>query len=141
MTEFDELSKEAGFGDLKVIDRHRNVSVRRQGVFYKMWTDGKGSTEIGRQANRTHATVIHGIKTFGNLLQVNDKDAIDVWARLNSGITILSERIDYWRFIMNFDIADHPGEESKDEHGLYVTKQKEIYHGGELIAQYIPNKL
>lgn len=140
MTEFDKLSREAGFGDLKVRDRHRKVSTRRQGVFYKMWLDGKSYTEIGRQANRTHATVIHGIKTFEGLLQTNDSEAIEVWDRLNSGITILSDRIDYFRFIMNFDISDHYGEQQKDDIGLHVTKKKEIYNNGELIAQYIPNK-
>ena len=82
MTEFDTICERAGFGDLKAKNRRAEISTRRQGVFYKMYLDYPNYTEIGRQANRTHATVLHGIRNFENLLSTNDKLAVDTWRKL-----------------------------------------------------------
>lgn len=82
MTKFDAICERAGFGDLKVKNRRAEISTRRQGVFYKMYSDHPNYTEIGRQANRTHATVLHGVRNFENLLDTNDKLAVDIWRKL-----------------------------------------------------------
>lgn len=82
MIEFDTICEKAGFGDLKAKNRRAEISTRRQGVFYKMYLDYPNYTEIGRQANRSHATVLHGIRNFENLLSINDKLAVDIWRKL-----------------------------------------------------------
>ena len=82
MTEFDTICERAGFGDLKAKNRRAEISTRRQGVFYKMYSDHPNYTEIGRQADRTHATVLHGVDRFSDLLSINDKLAVDIWRKL-----------------------------------------------------------
>lgn len=82
MTEFDTICERAGFGDLKAEGRRAEISIRRQGVFYKMYLDNPNYTEIGRQANRTHATVLYGVERFSDLLSINDKIAVDIWRKL-----------------------------------------------------------
>lgn len=82
MTEFDAICERAGFGDLKVRDRRAEISTRRQGVFYKMYLDHLNYTEIGRQANRTHATVLHGVGRFSDLLSINDEMAKKTWIEI-----------------------------------------------------------
>lgn len=82
MTEFDTICERAGFGDLKAKNSRAEISTRRQGVFYKMYLDHPSCTEIGRQANRSHATVLHGVERFSDLLSINDKQAVEIWKRL-----------------------------------------------------------
>ena len=82
MAEFDTICEKAGFGDLKAKNRKAEISTRRQGVFYKMYLDHPDCTEIGRQANRSHATVLYGVERFNDLLSTNDKLAVDIWRKL-----------------------------------------------------------
>lgn len=88
MTEFEFLCKKAGFSDLRVKDNHKDVSLQRQGVFFRMRLNGNKISEIAKQSERSADTVMYGIRTFHYLLEIGDEYAEAVWHRINNGIEI-----------------------------------------------------
>lgn len=88
MTEFEFLCKKAGFQDLRVKDNHKDVSLQRQGIFFRMRLNGNKIIEIAKQSERSTATVIYGIRAFHDLLGTGDEYADAVWHRINNGVEI-----------------------------------------------------
>ena len=82
MTEFDKICNDAGFGDLKVKNRKGDIPLKRQAVWRKMYMDGVRYTDIGRQSGMSHATVIHGVRRFSDLISIGDKKAIELWKKI-----------------------------------------------------------
>ena len=82
MTDFDKICNDAGFGDLKVKSRKGDIPLKRQAVWCKMYMDGIRYTDIGKQSGRTHATVLHGVRRFIDLVNTGDIKAIDTWEKI-----------------------------------------------------------
>lgn len=80
---FDYLCARAGFGDLKPADRSGDKPLQRQAVWYVMREQGLKFREIVEQSHRTHGTVVVGVKRFKDYLSMNDKEAVQMYNRLN----------------------------------------------------------
>lgn len=57
---------------------------------------------IGRTVNRDHATVLHGIKVFDNVVSVYEKGLMDLYSELikkydKSEIRQFTDPVDYWK--------------------------------------------
>jgi len=54
-------------------NRKREIVHRRIYLFRKLREDGHTLKRIGSLFNMNHATILHGLKTYQNLTDVNDK--------------------------------------------------------------------
>lgn len=54
-------------------NRKREVVYRRFYLFRKLREDGQSLKGIGKLFNMNHATILHGLRTYQNLIDVNDK--------------------------------------------------------------------
>jgi len=88
MTEFEFLCKKAGFSDLRVKDNHKDLSLQRQGIFFRMRLNGNKISEIAKQAERDPATIMYGIRTFSKFLGTGDEYAEALWYRINNGVEL-----------------------------------------------------
>ena len=79
---FTEICEKNGFGDLKSLDRRHDSAIKRQAVWTLMRERGETLEEIGRQSNRSHSTVLPGIRRFKGLLEYNDKHAVEIGKKL-----------------------------------------------------------
>ena len=70
---FDEICEKAGFGDLKQDNRAGQNPIKRMAIWHYMHDMGIRLTDIGRQSNRSHATVWSGIRKFNDYLGYGDK--------------------------------------------------------------------
>lgn len=81
---FDYLCTRAGFGDLKPDDRSGDKPLQRQAVWYVMREHGLKFREIVEQSHRTHGTVVVGVQRFNDFLSMNDKEAVQMYNKLNN---------------------------------------------------------
>lgn len=65
--------------DLKETDRKTENVTARYAVFYKLRLDGAKLAVISRLSGYHHSTIIHGVTQFQNLLDSNDKLAVEYW--------------------------------------------------------------
>ncbi|HCB89089.1 MAG TPA: hypothetical protein DEP71_07390 [Porphyromonadaceae bacterium] len=68
--------------DLSKRTRKREYSTARYSVFYSLYQDCYRPCEISRQFGYDHSTVVHGIKTFKDLLDTKDDMAVYFWSLL-----------------------------------------------------------
>lgn len=54
-------------------NRKREVVYRKIYLFRKLREDGHTLKGIGSMFNMNHATILHGLRTYQNLIDVNDK--------------------------------------------------------------------
>ena len=80
---FDYLCSRAGFGDLKPVDRSGDKPLQRQAVWYVMREQGLKFREIVEQSQRTHGTVVVGVKRFEDFLSINDREAKQMYNKIN----------------------------------------------------------
>ena len=85
---FDEICKKAGFGDLKQDNRAGQNPIKRMAIWHYMHDMGIRLTDIGRQSNRSHATVWSGIRKFKDYLSYGDKVSLALRDKINE---VLSE--------------------------------------------------
>ena len=85
---FDEICKKAGFGDLKQDNRAGQNPIKRMAIWHYMHGMGIRLTDIGRQSNRSHATVWSGIRKFKDYLSYGDKVSLALRDKINE---VLSE--------------------------------------------------
>ena len=81
-TLFDNLCSRAGFWDLKPDDRSEGKPLRRQAVWCVMREMGVTFQEIAEQSQRSHGTVVVGVKRFKGFLSVNYKEAIRMYQKV-----------------------------------------------------------
>jgi hypothetical protein len=75
--------------------KKREAVDKREAVYLFMRRNLKmGWTEIGRNAGRSHSTVISGVKHFEGLLEVNDSKAKQIWDEMTSRIDAITDETD-----------------------------------------------
>ena len=85
---FDEICEKAGFGDLKQDNRAGQNPIKRMAIWHYMHDMGIRLTDIGRQSNRSHATVWSGIRKFNDYLGYGDRVSL---ALRNEIIKVVSD--------------------------------------------------
>ena len=80
---FDEICEKAGFGDLKQDNRAGLNPIKRMAIWHYMYGMGIRLTDIGRQSNRSHATVWSGIRKFNDYLGYGDKVSLALMDKIN----------------------------------------------------------
>lgn len=68
--------------DISKRTRKREYATARYAVFYRLYNDCHRPCEISRQFGYDHSTVVHGIRTFKNLIDTKDRMAVDFWNSL-----------------------------------------------------------
>jgi hypothetical protein len=72
--------------------KKREAVDKREAVYLFMRRNLKmGWTEIGRNAGRSHSTVISGVKHFEGLLEVNDSKAKQIWDEMTKRIDAITD--------------------------------------------------
>ena len=100
---FDEICKRAGFGDLKIYDKNGDLPLMRGAVWNYMYRKGVTTTEIGRQSNRSNASVWSALKRFEGLLEWGDKTVValhhKVYKAMNEDIPDDSPERELWELL------------------------------------------
>lgn len=65
--------------DLSNRTRKREYTTARYAVFYSLYNDCYRPCEISRQFGYGYSNVVHGIRTFKDLLDIKDDMAVDFW--------------------------------------------------------------
>ena len=84
---FDEICEKAGFGDLKQDNRAGLNPIKRMAIWHYMHGMGIRLTDIGRQSNRSHATVWSGIRKFKDYLSYGDKVSLALRDKINEVVS------------------------------------------------------
>jgi len=59
--------------DLRGRSRKHKFSTPRQIYWYYLFTNKTGTVSIGKDFDRKHSTIIHGINTIRGLIEIGDK--------------------------------------------------------------------
>ena len=63
--------------------RTANVCAMRMVICHQLRTAGLTLNQIGKQINRNHATVVHSLRRFEDLMSVNDPILMDAMMKLS----------------------------------------------------------
>lgn len=80
---FDEICEKAGFGDLKIENRSEKYTIKRMAIWHYMHGMGIRLADIGRQSNRSRATVWSGIRRFNDYLWYGDRVSLKLRDKIN----------------------------------------------------------
>ena len=83
MNEFENYCEKLGDKGINTFSRKVPLPTKRQAIWYKMHLSGRSYSEIGGQCNRTHSTILCGVRRFKGLLITRDKIAVEIWENLN----------------------------------------------------------
>lgn len=84
MTTIQTFSDTLGI-DLLERTRKQETVTARQAVFYYLYEqEEKNYSEIGRLFGMKHTAVLHGVKRFKELLEINDPMAVSCWEKIKS---------------------------------------------------------
>lgn len=82
MNEFENYCEKLGDKGINTFSRKVPLPTKRQAIWYKMHLSGRSYPDIGRQSNRTHPTILCGVRRFKGLLISRDKIAVKIWEKL-----------------------------------------------------------
>ena len=84
MIDLQDYCEKTGIEKAQLLSRTRivEVSVARQVYWLYLKKNDYGVCQIGRMFDREHGTIISGIKTASDLLEVKNKIAMDYYSNL-----------------------------------------------------------